>query len=511
MKFSVPWQYDALGKAAPRADEDGFVAEVLTASAPTFKYLQAECWSKFVTNPQINTAIRDHMGRLTGNGFEVTSDNEKIERKITEIWTDPRNRLYSLMSKYVVRSEVEGELFLPLTVHSNGFIEVDFIDPGLLQGGTDNSGIYFHPTKQIMPLAYEFKNPRGSGKQIIPSIYIAYFPQLLSVLNGLLSDNDKKYLNINTVANSKFDALNGFNRFVVCWDKGYLTKRNISHLLTTIKWINYYEDLKKYEIDHKKSAGAYVWTVTIEDAKSFKMWLALTDEERRKTGIMAKKTPGSTLILPPGMKLEVKNPQLPKISDADTDIMEMITSGLNKPNDMVTGSSKGTYGSVKASRGPQSDRIEDEKAYFERFMRYDFWRPIFFLSSSVSSFPKYIYVEEVVDFVNKEPVKKKVKKEPHELIEFSFPVSEISDMESRAKGTLGVKHGSLAKSLGIPHEELAKKLGFSNYRKLRLRHATEEEKYPELFPEVDQESQQEIEEGEKKKGNQKTKPKIAKE
>jgi hypothetical protein len=61
--------------------------------------------------------------------------------------------------------------------------------------------------------------------------------------------------------------------------------------------LNYYENLKKYEIDHKKSAGAYLWIVTMEDPRAFRAWLALTDEQKRKTGIAAKKTPGSTLVL----------------------------------------------------------------------------------------------------------------------------------------------------------------------------------------------------------------------
>ncbi len=40
--------------------------------------------------------------------------------------------------------------------------------------------------------------------------------------------------------------------------------------------------------------------------------------------------------------------------------------------------------------------------------------------------------------------------------------------------------------LGIPTHAIAKKLGFGNYRKMRLLHATEMEKYPELALSVDQ-------------------------
>jgi hypothetical protein len=37
------------------------------------------------------------------------------------------------------------------------------------------------------------------------------------------------------------------------------------------------------------------------------------------------------------MKVEVKNPQLPKISDSDTDIYAHDYFRVNKPEDMVTG------------------------------------------------------------------------------------------------------------------------------------------------------------------------------
>jgi hypothetical protein len=50
--------------------------------------------------------------------------------------------------------------------------------------------------------------------------------------------------------------------------------------------------------------------------------------------------------------------------------------------------------------------------------------------------------------------------------------------------------------LGIPNAIIAKKMGLGNYKKLRLQHATEEEKYPELLPTVDQEGQQEKAEAE---------------
>jgi len=77
------------------------------------------------------------------------------------------------------------------------------------------------------------------------------------------------------------------------------------------------------------------------------------------------------------------------------------------------------------------------------------------------------------------------------------------DAETRARAYLGVKHGSTYDTLGIPNKTIAEKMGLGNYRKLRLEHATEGKRYPELVPTFDQESMQETTEAEPAKGKKK--------
>jgi hypothetical protein len=405
------------------------------------------------------------------------------------------------MPKYVARAEIEGELFLTNTLHADGFVEVDFNDPGSV------SEIHYHPDKPSMPLLFDFSTSSGfpNSKRQIPSIFLARYPELWDLIKDKV---DKNAIKGSVTTDKKFKKLNGYYRFIVRWDKSFLTKRNISHVSTTIEWLNHYENLKKYEIDHKKSSGAYVWVFKCTDPKMFRIWLSLTDTQREQTGITAKKTPGSSLVLPPGFEMQAVNPNLTKISDTDTDILSMVVAGLNKPADIVTGEAKGTYASVSASRGPLADRLKDEISYFERFLKYDFWNSIFFLRSQVTSFPTSFKVKRAVGFdKNKEPVLKYKLLAPHKLMEFSFPSSSIDNLESQVKALLGVKHGRLSKTLGIPNATLAEKIGFKNYKKLRLQLATEDALYPELEPDVDAESQQEIEEGEVPKSGIKKKPK----
>jgi len=505
ISFSVPWQYnddegevDADGFAVVRKGDSDY------SEVDVREKLQAECWRKFNKNPQFSTSIRRTTGRITGFGFETSSEVFKIQRVIEEIELDPRNRLYNFWPKYVARSFVEGELFLCLTVHPNGFIEVDFIDPSTIRDkGTEGSGIIFHPKKPTMPLFY-FVTKSDSDVELIPSIFIARYPEMVKVAMQD-EDFDLEMTRASKSNDNKFKKFKGYYRFVVSWDKGFLTRRSVSYLRTTIEWLNHYENLKKYEIDHKKSSGAYLWVVTITDPKAFRIWLSMDDADKRKTGIMQKKTPGGTLVLPPGMELSVKNPNLSPIRDQDTDILEMVTAGLNEPADVTTGTAKGTFASIKASRGPMSDNISDEIAYFDRWLKYDFWGSVFFLRSSVTNFPKFFKRKEVIEFLptvdGKEPKKKirNVSYPPEQLIDVSYPVSEMIDFDTRAKGLLGSKHGPVTETVGVPASEISKRMGFGGYGRNRLRKATEDILYPKLVYNLDAESIQEKIEGEPKK------------
>lgn len=515
MKFAMPWQYDSGGDTV--TDEDGFPTISGLARRgedPDIYTLQEACFDKFCKNPYVNTAIRGHVGRIVGMGFETTSEIWDIQQEIEITETDPRNRLYWWWPKYLTRYNIEGELFLGLTLHDDGFVEIDFFDPSSIKGGGDSGcGIIYHPKKAQMPLFYFVEN--SGNKSIIPSIYVARYPELVDQVA-----NNSAYVP-KLAASSKargrgFKSIGGFRRFMISMDRGFVTRRAVSYLRTTLEWLNHYENLKKYEIDHKKSSGAYLWVFSFEDIRAFKTWLTLSEDEKRKTGIGSKITPGSRLVLPPGMKCEVMNPNLSSIKEQDTDILHMVSGGLNEPEDIMSGASKGTYASVKASRGPMSDRISDEIAYFKRWYVYDFWGSIFYLKSAIGKMKPTFKVKEAVDFDdNQEPVFKNIQRKPESLIDVSFPISEALDYEKRTGAILGVKHGPMGESLGIPNSVLAGMLGFSGYGRYRLRKATEDEKYPELMyaggvDTLEAESKQEKIEGEpgkKKKAMVVRKPK----
>ena len=360
-------------------------------------------------------------------------------------------------------------------------------------------------------------NDQGRLAYQIPSINIARYPELVQLPatgKGYTNHTDytsySRQLQQSSRSRKKaFRSFGGYYRFMISWDRGFITRRAVSYLRTVLEWLNHYENLKKYEIDHKKAAGAYVWVFSFENPRDFKMWLTLTDEERAKTAIMQKKTPGGSLVLPPGMTCEAKNPNLTSIKEQDTDIMQMVTSGLNEPADVTTGTSKGTFASVKASRGPMSDRTSDEVADFDNFQKFDFWGSIFFLKSKIADFPSHFSVNESYSFDDKgEAIVKRKRKRPEQLLDISYPISETANFEGRAKGLLGVKHGPVSESIGVPASEVAKRMGLGGWARGRLRKATEDKNYPVLVYNVDAESLQEVAEGEPGKVKPKVKPKA---
>jgi len=515
--MSTPWQYspDEAGYRDPDTGEMSAYPDKDDSSI-TRSVLQEQCFLKATRNPQVATATKGLIGRLAGFGFEISSEIQQIQDVIEEIELDPRNRLYNYYPKYVGRGKIEGELFLCLTCHDTGFIEVDFIDPSAMESNQEESGIIFHPSKTTTPLIYCIKDDINNIDEQVPSIFLARYPKWIEYAKR------NKAFDSAALKNSRsrkkiYKKMGGFYRFIVAWDQSLITRRNIGHIRTVLEWVQYYEDIKKYELDHKKSAGAYVWIVNFTDVKSWIQWLKMSDADRQKTGIAAKKTPGGTMVLGPNMEMKASSPGLQGISDSDTDIMAMVTSGLNEPEDVSSGQSKGTFASVKESRGPMSDRTSDEISYFEKFLRYDFWGSIFFLRSQVTDFPEFFSVNEAVAFKpgkseDSEPevIFKPVKKCPERLIDINFPTSEINDMEARARAAFGVKHANLGDTAGIPTSELVRKLGYANYPKLRLQYETEKRKYPELPMTVDAESIQESQQAEPARDKKKDKEKEKK-
>ena len=492
----APWQGNPAGSAAGYnngVDVDGFKLKMVgdDFAYAGFQQLQRACWEKFNRNPFVFTTVMDTTGRLTGFGFDQGSTYTKADEFMRKVWTDPRNLLVQHFSKYVARAVIQGELFLVFTIHKDGFVEVDFISPTAISGFQNGSGILTPENKPMFPLLYRVETTTNSitRARFIPSINLAYYPELWKTLRAhpewpsvVESDIAGKD------TSPKFKPLGGYTQFMVQFDQGLVTSRNVGRLKVTLEWLEHYDNIKKWELDHKKSSGAYLWSIEVVDRAAFRLWLGMSDEERKKTGLMQPKTPGMTVFLPPGFKLTCNNPKLSSITNQDDDILRMVSAGLNTSEDMMTGSSSGqTYGGVKMSRGPIADRVADQVADLERFMIYTFWRGALFLHSKTGHMPWTVSENKAYKFENGVAKFKKIPIEAHETIAINWPLSEIGDLESKVKALLGVKHGAVNQTLGIASEDIARRIGFQNLHKSRLKLATEEKLYPKLITELEAE------------------------
>ena len=151
------------------------------------------------------------------------------------------------------------------------------------------------------------------------------------------------------------------------------------------------------------------------------------------------------------------------------------------PEDVLTGSSSGTkFSGAKLSRGPASDRLQDQISDLERFLVHGFWRGALWLHSKVEGMPWEYKKKKAYKFEEGEPKFKNFKLMAHKTVEINFPISEMGDLEAKARALLGVKHGPVTEQLGMSMTEVASHLGFQNYNQSRLDAATEEDTYPEL-------------------------------
>lgn len=457
--------------------------------------LHGEVWRQYEESPFVGTSVRDTVGFLTGQGFGISSGEGDVDDLIYETNEHFANKLYRRFKAYALQRCVSGELHLILTVNprargGKGLVEVDWADP------KEITGIRFHPRKTRMPLLYRLGS--GEGAELVPTIDVIHDPSLLAAARsdkcpvyGTCPVDPEQLAGLKR-RDPKLKPLGGYRRFIVEWEGSSLTKRELSTLRSVIVWSNFYTLLKLIEIDHKRAMSAFVWNLDFTDAASFESYLAIPPEKRAEMGLEKPKKTASTVITPPGASLKAVCPQLPSLSGQDTDIKEAMVGGLNQPSDAVTGTSDGTYASVKASRGPWGARMQDVQEEFRRFLVHDLYgnivtihRAIFGLNPSHSG-PRVVGFDE-----KQQPIVKIRPLRIDELILVDLPLFDAGDFEKMVKAWLGTKHPGAANALGISNAFVARRIGIHNYTRERMLFETERKTMPALEKSIDQEARQE--------------------
>jgi len=454
--------------------------------------INTEAWIKYVQDAFVSTSIDRLVGRIVGHGFKICSHIVEIQDWLDEVFDNPLNELYSAFQGYVVRKLVENELFLNFTVHDDGFSEIDVIEPSLIVGGNNticSNGVVVHPTKRTMPLWYRVKVPTNLGQSsehiLIPSSYIAYMPELNSVYSrNQLESLGARIIPINEKIKDKSKGKLLYNRYVLSWRSSVKElRRNVSRLRTLFEPLEDYKQVKRWRSDYMKALATYFIFFEFEDLKSWLRWLALSPEEKRNTGITQPLRPADRLLLPPGIKATIQNPQLPKMSGDDQDLLKWMATAANTPYDVFSSDVQGaTYASSKASRPFYMDYIDDLQGMTEIFFKEDFCKLIFHFKIALDRKFKAKYpMKKCVDFVNKKPVFEEKKYPPHKFISIIFPQSQEINTTDTANAYLGSKRGDLTWHLGASKKMIATKLGIPDYESELRRRAEEEDKYPDEF------------------------------
>ncbi len=481
-------------------------------SEQSWRDIQKLCYSKYRNFGPLRAAIDAKADFAAGHGFSVYSTELTINEFLKDLFFSRRNRLYFQCPGWIVRMQAEGELFLLLAFDDEGTATIRVMEPSKI-GESDDTGLLTNPDDVTHTLFYVYEGK--NGRELIPDISIMYnSTEYLKIARGIDGYNEEETKNSRS---ARHRNIGGFRRFIIHWKNltGIMEyKRDTSYFMAVLEAINLYWNAIKWELDHKKAQTAYTIAVTFEDSpqglRAWFAWKNMSDEDKDKTGLTKPLTPGSKVVLPPGMSIDIKSPQLPRISGENQDLLNISGAGAKTPYDLWQGQSAGaTYASLRASRPPFILDIENLQHKFEMFMRYEVLRACIFAKVQMGgrftalSGKDYklegSYKEQwVEDVVDGEPKVVEIDVEPVEKIKFTFPqIKLLDDPDQLANGLFGSKHAGVY-GAGVSAETAVKRFGIQDYEREKRKQMIERMRYGELMPGADAEKQ--VEEQFKKTG-----------
>ena len=448
-----------------------------------WRTLQEQCYEKYRTFGPLNASVNSKADYTAGAGFDLYSPYYEIQAFMRDLWYSHRNKMYTRIVGFMIRMLAEGELFLLLSFDEKGKAKVRVLEPSRIGRG-GNTGLILNPDDATETLFYKYK------QEFIPDINIAYNPEKY----GLVKDQVPiAKLKNSRVASTKYRAfranLGGYNRFVIHWKNltGIMEyERDTSSLSAILEALNLYWNAIKWQLDHKKAQAAYTNIFSFEDTitgkLAFHMFKKMTPQQKIDSGLTGRLKPGSRVFCMPGLKFDVKNPQLSKIDGDNRDLLNIAGAGAQTPQDMFQGQSAGaTHASLKSSRSPLEKEIENLQTKLGQFIKFDVLRACFYVASQVSDFPSE-FETTIVDRSSGKMKEKKVKVEPCELVTVIRPhVKFESELQGKASAFFGNNHDG-ATSKGMSDERAMAGLGINDYEREQDKRFLEEKNRPKEKP-----------------------------
>lgn len=464
---------------------------------------QVKCWELTRTFGPVNAAISSKSDSAAGSGFDAYSDNIEIRAFLKELIYGHHNRLDVRSVGWLFRMLSEGELFLLLSIEmppkvktkrkspllpEKPRIVIRTLEPSRIGEGS-SSGLILNPDDATQTLFYEYKS--SAGDEIIPDINIAYNPELEKLVPEKIGDGSK--LKRSKGQGPEFKELK-YRRWVIHLKNltGIMEyERDVAAIASSLEFANLYITATKWDLDYKKAQSAYAIVFGFEDSPAGKvqsrLWSSMTPAEKEATGLTKPIKPGEKVFLPLGMTMDIKAPQLQKLSGNNQDLIDSVSGGVRMPMDIFAGQSPNApYSQVKASRSPLEMEIENLQYKFGNFFKYSILRACFFLESVFNKFPETFPVTDISEVVDGNETEVTVDVEPAELVNLVFPLIKYdADPLNKMQSNLGTQHGG-ARSLGVSDDEIAKSVGIRDLSRQKRKTLLWQKQYgkPEKYDEA---------------------------
>ena len=480
-----------------------FNAAAVDESKPqdsSWRNLQALTYTKYKTFGPLNAAVNSKADYVAEAGFSIYSDILEVNEFLKELNYSYRNRLYSSYIDWMIRMLAESEIFVLIALDETGTSTVRNLEPNRIGEG-DDTGLITDPDDVTQTILYKYK--AKDKIEVIPDVRFIlepeYMAERLKLINGEYKPEDISPLTKGKGIKGNFKNIGGFRRFILHWKNLTGTrniKRDVTSLVTTIEWINYYEKAIKWQLDYLRALSSYTINIVFTDTPAGKIawhvWNKMTDEQKAKTNLTKPLSPGSRMFLMPGMTLEVKAPQLQGMHGSNQELLNLSGAGARTPQDMYQGqSANSSYSSIKTSRPPLIAEIENLQSKFEKFLRYEFLRACFkakiamggnFISLDGKTKYKLLDMHQVNDIKevkNGRATYRKINVEPvdERVVKFTFPQVRLQeDSEGKANLAYGSKHTGLY-GAGISGDTLAKRMGIDDFSREKKKQLLEHEEF----------------------------------
>jgi hypothetical protein len=479
-----------------------------------WRELQDQSYKYSKTFGPLRSMITQKSQMAAGKGFGFFSPILDVNEFLKDLFLSPRNRLDRKMVGIMQSMKSVVECFLLISLDETGSATVRPLDEKRIGQGKAH-GLVTDPDDVTATMFYLYRGGVGQKPEFIPDARFIYEPEeILKIRMDRLKKStttnfDEKQIAESTLKPKLKGIFGGYRRFILHWknlDGIDHILRDTSSVATTLEWINLYVHAMKWELDYKRALSSFVIVMGFESTPEGRVaaakWLKMTDAERERTGLTKPLSPGSRVWLIPGMTLEIKAPQLPRLSQENQDLINMAGSGARMPTDIWSGHSSNTnFAALKLSRAPLSQEIEYDQYALEMFLRRDLvfacgvakikvgggkFTGIASLADPTGKGQEYTlmptYPMQWVSAMSKgKPTFQTVNVEFwHEsVMSFEFPIISLEgDVGAEANMLMGSKHTG-ALGLKISQSSVAKRLTGGNLDKEVRKRAIEDETYGE--------------------------------